>query len=129
MNKYLAADIQLIQNCGCQTLHSTYFTPCTYNTFSDRSFSVSVPRVCNSLLADLRPGIQLRSFKGNSLLETAAHGDCLFCVPYKYSYLLVYFGSNWLCSRKFDNCGNFHHMFEFYDQHTRFQFWLTKNRY
>jgi len=62
-----SADIQLAVDRGRQNLRSatdrTCFLPRTHNTFGDRSFSITGPRVWNSLPADLRLEMQFRAFR------------------------------------------------------------------
>jgi len=64
---YLADDIELIGEHGRHNVRSagdrTCFVPCTHNTFSDRSFSVTRPRVWSSLPADLRLETSFCAFK------------------------------------------------------------------
>ena len=97
---YLAVNIQLIGERGPQNLCSasdrTCFVPCTHKTFSDRSLSVTGPRVWNSLPADLQLETQFSTFKQQleTILFTRSrlwHITTSFSgVPYKYSYLLTY---------------------------------------
>ena len=64
---HTADDIQLVGDHDRQNLRSasnrTCLVPHTHNTFGDRSISVAVPHVWNSLHADLRLQTQFSAFK------------------------------------------------------------------